>query len=183
MLTSSTYQDLLRHRDALQATLEAIPTYKQVQALNTLLELHEGKKDVCSSDRIPYNLTTVPGRKDVKSSPEERNHIVESAKKHQLANRNKPITIRDLLAALQKRGVDVRGKNPGTTLAAVLSRRPDFEMVDKDLRLWTLKSVVYEFATEQHICCQPGISDEPADYKIEANVPAAAFMGDAARHR
>ncbi len=79
-----------------------------------------------------------------------------SAKNHQVANQNKPISIRELLTALQEIGVEVRGKNPGTTLAAILKGRSDFEMVDRESRLWCLTSAVFETeaAGQDAVCGQ-----------------------------
>jgi hypothetical protein len=144
MLSSSMYQDLLKHRETLQAAIAADPIYRQLQAVDVLIAIHEGEVDGHSSNRIPHSLFTTLRRKDVKSSPEERDHITRNAVQHQVANRNDPITVRGLVAALKVRGVMVGGKNPGTTLGAILRRRPEFEIVDKELKLWRLKSGFYE---------------------------------------
>jgi hypothetical protein len=49
--------------------------------------------------------------------------------------KNRPIKMRDLLAAVQRHGILVPGKNPGTTLGAILIRRPEFEIVDREQML------------------------------------------------
>jgi hypothetical protein len=144
MLSSSTYQDLLKYREALQAAIATDPIYRQLLAVEVLIAIHEGEVDGYASDRTANNLFAISRRKDVKSSPEEREHITRNAVQHQVANRNDPITMRGLLAALKLRGVMVGGRNPGTTLGAILRRRPEFEMFDKEMKLWRLKSGFYE---------------------------------------
>ncbi len=144
MLSSSMYQDLLKHRETLQAAIAADPIYRQLQALEVLIAIHEGEVDGYSSNRTADNRFAVSKRKDVKSCPEERDHITRNAVQHQVANRNDPITMRGLIAALKVRGVMVGGQNPGTTLGAILRRRPEFEMFDKEMKLWRLKSGFYE---------------------------------------
>jgi hypothetical protein len=52
-----------------------------------------------------------------------------------------------LLAVLEHQNILVPGKNPGTTLGALIRMQSAFEIVDKKKGLWRLKSKVYNQET------------------------------------
>lgn len=142
MLASAVYRDLLKYRAVLEAALEANPAYREIQALDILIECHKRERGSPASNPTLENvidlLPQLPRQPKLKTSKEDRDRIAGAAKAYQLANGNKPKTIRELAAAIQNQGVLVPGKNAGTTLGAILSRRPEFELCDKENRSWRL---------------------------------------------
>jgi hypothetical protein len=71
------------------------------------------------------------GRSSVLTPPTQKARIVKACFEYLKDSRNRPVTTRHLVGVLNSQDIQILGRNPGTTLDAILHNNPAFELVDR----------------------------------------------------
>lgn len=135
---------------SLEKELEGDPRFKKLRRLMAALEVYlededdGADEDVGAASQSPSPPSSAPSA-DAESPPtpkgrtqsDKNEQILEFATSIIRDHGNKPIRTRDILAAVQARGVAVHGQNPRNTLSAILSYSERFTAHGKSG--WTIK--------------------------------------------
>jgi hypothetical protein len=143
MSTLMTVSELQEIREKVRIKLSQLPEFALYEKLTMMLTYAEQKgtqngrgaivcgEDVSQSSPLQFRIST---------TSEQKERILKAVHDYFEQVKNAPTTMRDLVVILRHQGLEIPGKNSGTTLGAIVAKSGSFELCDKKKRLWKLKS-------------------------------------------
>lgn len=143
--TIMTVSEIEQMRENVRRKLSKVSAFQIYEMLTAMLEqAHRGNDFKIT--QFPQQINVPPAPPDrpyLLTTPDQKKRIAGTAEDYFRIAANAPTTIRHLLTFLHDQGIEIPGKNPGTTLGAIISHNSTFEHCDKRQGLWRLTNEAY----------------------------------------
>jgi hypothetical protein len=179
MQTLMTVSEIHEIREKVRRKLSHLPEFVLYELLTTMLTSARDESARNGRDTHGMEIAAEPStRSYFLTSPDQKEKLIGACEDYFRLAENSPTTMRRLAVFVQEQGIEIPGKNPGTTLGAILAHHPVFEICDKQNRLWRLKAMAYNGSASNGAVLHLNCVETTATVITTASSEASAEAGE-----